>query len=73
LKDKEKFNLGFSPFCKYLFLFGQIKKFMVFQFLDMDLACSTNKKWVSLEYLVNSVVLMTDNKGKIKFLAVTWL
>jgi len=56
-----------------LFLFGQIKKYMVFQFLDMDLACSTNKKWDSLEYLVNSVVLMTDNKGKIKFLAVTWL
>jgi hypothetical protein len=40
VRNYENFDLSFSPFCKYLFTFGQIQKYFVFRYLD--LTCSIN-------------------------------
>jgi hypothetical protein len=35
LRNYELFDLSFSPFCKYLFIFSQIQNYSVYRYLDL--------------------------------------
>jgi len=32
MRNYKQFDLSFSPFCKYLFMFGQIQKYLVYHY-----------------------------------------
>jgi len=64
--------LIFSPFSKYLFIFGQTQKYSVFGY--SDLTCLINNEWLfgfSQIFGTFSLRFKYKNEGKIKIISVT--
>ncbi len=72
-RNNEEFDLVFLPFCKYLFMFSQICKNSVYQYL-VSSSLINNDFSVSFKYSAYSVLhLSVKTEGKIKFIAVTYI
>jgi hypothetical protein len=73
MRNSKYLDLGFSPFCEYLFIFGQIQKYLVYCYLVSRYLINRNV-WIFLKYLVYSDShLNVETRGKVKFIAVTYL
>ncbi len=65
------FDLSFSPFYEYLFIFVQIWKYFVYQY--SDLTCSINdEKVFGPSWIIGKFKPHSNFEGKIKFITVTY-